>query len=295
MCGLLGKIAAMLVLAGGITAHADESTGDAAASLNEQYSALRDKLKHNGFDKPLYLESTDKDGKLKAHVYAVLDQSYATVRSELQRPERWCDILILHPNTKYCRPQVEHAGTALNVAIGRKSAQQLEQSYRVHFAFDVQSVDEHHLGVFLQAGKGPFGTRDYRILLEAVPLPTGQTFIHFAYSYAYGTAAKLALLAYLNTKGSSKVGFTVTGRDENGQPAYIRGLRGLIERNVMRYYLAIDAHFGALSAPATARVDKRLNDYYAATESYARQLHESNRHDYVALKRKEHARQQLPL
>ncbi len=276
-------------------ARANDSTGDAAAILTEKHAAVLGKLEHNGFAKPLYLESNDADGNLRAHVYAVLDEPYANVRAELQQPERWCDILILHPNTKYCRPESVRAGTALNVNIGRKSDQPVEQSYRVDFAFHVQSADERYLGVFLKAGKGPFGTRDYHILLEAVPLQSGQTFIHFAYSYAYGTAAKLALLAYLNTKGSSKVGFTVTGRGKDGELAYIRGLRGLIERNVMRYYLAIEAHFGALSAPADARVDKRLNDYYAATEHYPRQLHETDQRDYVALKRKEYARQQDPL
>jgi hypothetical protein len=144
----------------------------------------------------------------------------------------------------------------------------------------------------LQADKGPVGTRDYRLLLEAVPLRNGQTFLHLGYSYGYGATAKLALLAYLGTAGRGKVGFTVTGRKRDGQPVYVDGLRGVIERNTMRYYLAIEAYLDALSLPLPAQLDKRLADWYAATEHYARQLHEISRREYFELKRKEVERQQ---
>src|SRR3546814_16967541 len=61
-------------------------------------------------------------------------------------------------------------------------------------------------------------------------------------SYGYGVAGRMAMQAYLATAGSAKVGFTVTGKDGHGQPIHIGGMRGAIERNAMRYYLAIDTH-----------------------------------------------------
>ena len=55
--------------------------------------------------------------------------------------------------------------------------------------------------------------------------------------------------SYLATAGSSKVGFSVVDRKADGTPVHIRNLRGVIERNTMRYYLAIEAFLGAHAAP----------------------------------------------
>ncbi len=67
-------------------------------------------------------------------------------------------------------------------------------------------------------------------------------------------------------------------------------MRGLVERNTMRYYLAIEAYLGALSAPPPARLEKSLHDWFAAIEGYPRQLHELEQGEYLAMKRNEYAR-----
>jgi hypothetical protein len=128
--------------------------------------------------------------------------------------------------------------------------------------------------------------------VAAVPLGTGRTFLHLSYSYAYGLAGRVALQAYLATAGASKVGFTVAGRDGNGQPIYIGGVRGAIERNVMRYYLAIDAHLASMGAPPGQQLEKRIETWFDATERYPRQLHEMDRATYLAMKRGESERRQ---
>jgi hypothetical protein len=144
----------------------------------------------------------------------------------------------------------------------------------------------------LEARRGPVGTRDYRIVVSAVPLDAGRTFMHLSYSYGYGIAGRLAMQAYMATAGASKVGFTVTGRDANGQPVLIGGVRGAIERNVMRYYLAIDAHLESLSVPPEQRLEKRIATWFDETERYPRQLREMDRESYIAMKRVESERQQ---
>jgi hypothetical protein len=139
------------------------------------------------------------------------------------------------------------------------------------------------------------GTRDYRITLEAVPLDKGRTFMHLSYSYVIGGMGRFAMQAYLSTAGAHKVGFSVTGKDENGQPIYIGGVRGALERNVMRYYLAIDAHLVSLGAPPEQQLEKRLDTWFNSSERYAKQLHEMDRSEYIALKRSEFGRQQALL
>jgi hypothetical protein len=134
-------------------------------------------------------------------------------------------------------------------------------------------------------------TRDYRIVFEAVPLGRGETFVHFTYAYGYGTPGRLAAQAYLGTVGSRKVGFTVAGTDADGRPKYVGGMRGAVERNTMRYYLAVDAYLGALSAPPRERMEKSLRDWFAATERYPRQLREIEQGEYLEMKRREYQRQ----
>jgi hypothetical protein len=112
------------------------------------------------------------------------------------------------------------------------------------------------------------------------------------YAYGYGTAARIAMKAYLATVGSGKVGFSVVGKDEEGKPQYVGGVLGVVERNTMRYYLAIDAYLDSLALPAGEQQDKRLRDWFAATERYARQLHELNENEYLTMKKSEVARQQ---
>ena len=65
----------------------------------------------------------------------------------------------------------------------------------------------------------------------------------------------------------------------------------MVERNTMRYYLAIEAYLDALATPAPLRLDKRLNDWYASTERYPLQLHELDRNEYLTMKHKEIRRQ----
>ncbi len=143
----------------------------------------------------------------------------------------------------------------------------------------------------LDAATGPVGTRDYRIIVSAIPVDGGKTFLHLSYSYGYGMAGKIAMQAYLGTVGADKIGFTVTGRDAGGRPLYIGGMRGAVERNAMRYYLAIDAYLDSLAIPREQQVERRINAWFTATERFPRQLHEMDRGTYVSMKRSEYERQ----
>jgi len=59
----------------------------------------------------------------------------------------------------------------------------------------------------------------------------------------------------------------------------------------MRYYLAIDAYLDSLAAPPAQQLDRRLQQWFDATEKFPRQLHEVERDDYLRMKRDEVGRQ----
>jgi hypothetical protein len=265
-----------------------------ATALRARHDAMRERLEHSQFQQRLVLESVDGEHSLASDVYSTVDYPLATLSAALTSPQHWCDLLILHLNVKYCRPVARGSGSFLSVAIGRKYDQPLDDAYRVEFAFGVAASNPEYVAVDLDAAKGPLGTTNYRITLEAVALDPGHSFLHLRYSYRYGLEARLAMDAYLATAGAGKVGFTtVDGADERG-PRFIGGMRGAVERNTVRYYLAIDAYLGTLPAPAAQRFEQSLGRWYDATEHYAHQLHEVDRATYLAMKRREYLRQQQP-
>jgi len=268
-----------------VAAHAEPEPGSAAA-LRATYAQLAGRLAAGPFGSPLALESRQSGDRVQGAVYAMVEHPFAALRDGLDGARQWCAVLILHLNVKDCRP----VPGGLSVYLGRKTPQAPEEAERLDFAYRTLGDGPAYLAVALSADGGPAGTRDYRIRLDAVPLDARRSFLALSYSYAYGMAARIALKAYLATLGRGKAGFTVLGRLPDGTPEYIGGLRGIVERNIMRYYLAIDAYLGALSAPPEARPEKSMRDWFAATERYPRQLHELGRAEYLEMKRAEIAR-----
>ena len=263
-----------------------------AGALRSKQAALREQLANNQFGRALAIESTETSGNLKGDVYAVADQPYAVVGPALQGMDHWCDILMLHLNVKDCGWRGSGATSALNVAIGRKFDQPVADAHKVEFSYRVVANTADYLQVQLSAESGPMGTKDYHIVLEATPIDAKKSFVHMSYSYGFGMAAQIAMQGYLATLGRNKVGFTIVDRKSDGTPVYEGNVRGVIERNAMRYYLAIDAYLAALSAPAADQPEKRIRGWIAMVERYPKQLREMEPEEYLVMKRKELARQQ---
>jgi len=265
---------------------------DSVTTLRAKYASLGEQLLQNQFKRPLVLDSAETPNRLKGDIYAIVDYPFGAVNAGLNNPDHWCDVLLLHLNTKYCHAVAGPSGTTLRVHIGKKTPQELAAAPRIEFNYSVAVATPGYIEFILNAKDGPLGTSDYLILLEAVALPNAKTFLHLTYSYSMNFAGQMAVQTYLGTIGSDKVGFTVIGKQADGQPVYIGGVRGLVERNTMRYYLAIDAFLGAANAVPAAQLEKRLQSWFTAVERYPRQLHEMDRGEYLEMKRAEHLRQQ---
>ena len=255
-----------------------------AAALREKHDALQPQLQKNAFQKPLSLASTESGNAVSGDIFAVVAAPFEQAAPALAQPESWCEILLLQFNVKLCRAAAQGEAANLEVRIARKPDQPAEQAYKVAFNYRVETRAPDYVRVRLNADQGPVGTRDYRIVLEAAPLADGRTFVHLFYAYGFGGTGKIAMQLYLGGSGADKVGFTSAG----GAGQLVGGMRGVIERNTMRYYLAIEAFLGALGNPPQARFDKAARDFFAGTERYKRQLHEMDEARYLALKRQDY-------
>jgi hypothetical protein len=261
-----------------------------ANALLEKHAELKNSLAQNQYRRPLFLESVETADTVSSTAYAVLDSPFPAVSETFKKPDHWCDVLILHINTKYCQATTNNNPSTLAVNIGKKTPQTLSESFSLEFSYSLISSSPDYLAVRLHADKGPLSTTDYQMVLQAVPLPESKTFINLRYSYGYGLTGRLAMQAYLATIGRGKVGFSKLSQ-EPGSP-YVGGMRGTVERNTMRYFLAIEAYLASLKQPPAKQFNSRIQYWFDATEQYPKQLHEVDRTDYFEMKKDEYLRQQ---
>ena len=272
-------------------ARAAEPTSSPDKVLLDKYVEIKGKLEKNQFGLPLYLESEAKGDNLQGDVYGIIDYPYYSFGDALQLPAEWCSITPLDLNIKACTYRKVDNQYELTLYSGNKHYQPPESANKLELKFHVVANSPDYLHISLTADKGPFFTRDYRIGLEAVALDKARTFVHFRYSYSYGMFVRILIKTYFATAGHDKMGFSIVGIDKNSNPIYVTGVRGALERNAVRYYLAILAYMDTLKFPANERFDKRIDEWFNLTEKYHRQLFEIDKEEYLTSKRKEHNNQ----
>ncbi len=261
-----------------LPAHAAEG-----ADLRATFQAMRSRLASTPLQRPMVLESTDTATGLKGDVFAVVNHPLQTIDNALAQPAQWCEALLLHLNNRACTvSNGVDGGKQITLSVVRKYDQPVDSAFVLPFSFRVVDASRDHLEFALGAASGPLGTSNYRIALEAIALDPQHSFLHFSYAYDEGFLAHTATQAYLATFGRNKVGFTIVGHKPDGKPDYIRGTRGLVERNAMRYFLAVDSYLGTAADPSS-----RWNAWFTATEKYPEQLHEVGRATYLELKKED--------
>jgi len=272
-------------------ASAAEKPRRGADILLDTYHRNMARLETNSFGLPLFLESFERDDRVHVDIYGIFDYPFSSIVNVLRVPANWCDIASLHPNVKACTYRELPGSWLLTFYIGRKVYRPPEATRQVIYRY--RNVDQQpgYLDVILTADAGPLGTKDHRMRFEAVPLDRGRTFVHVSYEYSDSVILRLAEKGYFATLGRGKAGFTVTGTDRKGNPVYIGGPRGAIERNAVRYYLAIQSFMNTLPYPEGKRFSMRISEWYDLTTRYRKQLFELDKKDYLTFKTKEHKNQ----
>ena len=267
---------------------------DSSAALRARYVALSEQLEHSAIQRGLYLESTDNSRAPRGDAYAVINYPFAKVAAAFATPANWCESLILHLNVQYCRAGTRDGSPQLSAALGKKTNQPLDDTHRIDLVYKVAESSADFTRIEFSSRKGPLGTGNYLIVLELNALDEQRSFMHLQYSYTQGWLTRWATSVYFSTRGRDKVGFTWIHEDDE-PPHLVRGIRGALERNTMRYYLAIEAYLHTLGSPAPQRFEQSLERWFADTERFALQLHEVEQNDYITMKRGQYLRQQAVL
>ena len=281
--------ATLLIFAGSASAVAKPRPGEEL--LLDTYHRNLARLESNSFALPLFLESYEQAERVHVDVYGIFASPFSSIVAALKKPANWCDIVSLHPNIKACTYGELPGGGLLTFYVGRKVYQPPEDARQVIYSYRVVKQQPGYLDIVLSADQGPFGTVDHHMRFEALPLAGEKTFVHVSYEYSDSVALRLAGKAYFATLGLGKVGFTVTGTDKNGKAVYIGGPRGAIERNAVRYYLAIQTFMKTLRYPEKQIFSRRINEWYDLTTPFRRQLFDLDKEDYLTNKTIEHQNQ----
>jgi len=285
-----------VMLFSAVSASAFEKPSQGAEFLLEGYGRNLAGLKTNNFGIPLVVASKELDDRVQVDVYGIFDHRFSAIAKVLSAPENWCDILALFPNVKACTYK-ELSGLSgvslLTFYLGRMVYQSPLEARQVLFRYRTLEQQQNYLDILLNAEQGPFATKDHRIRCEAVPIDAERTFIHVSYSYRDSKALRFASKVYFSTLGRDKVGFTVTSKDANGDPVYLGGARGAVERNAVRCFFAIQSVMNSLRYPDERRFNSRINNWYDLTTRFRKQLFDLNKADYLSYKSKEHKNQLL--
>jgi hypothetical protein len=293
-----GALAGALVAAAVAAAEpgVDAAPADRAA-FERVYERLAVDLRESPFGEPLLVEaSVDDDTVVQGDVFSVIEHPFERVSRVLGTAEAWCDILTLHHNVKSCREAAAGtepaAGVALEIETARKYYVPPQGRTPRTYQLDASGSRPELLRAALRAERGPFGVRDMSLEIFGMAAEPGRSFLHLRYAYSPGFFTRAATRTFLATVGRGKIGFTVTGRDEDGEPIYVGGVQGAVERNAMRYHLAVVAYLDTLAVPEDERFERRIARWFELTERYSEQLFEMSRDDYLQTKRRERSDQQ---
>jgi hypothetical protein len=264
------------------------ATADSAAELRARYRELVTTVDSNPFHAPLTVSSREQGEVVSAEVYGVIDKPFAQVAKVIASPRGWCEFMLLSLHIKTCTQQGNGDDGKVTLYLGTKDYQTPDASYEITYVFAVTS-DQEHVLVGLDAPTGPMGSKRNHIMVEAVPV-NGHTILHFLSSIQLSGVSRIATSTYLATIGRSRIGFT-TIMNEAGLPVPIKGVQGMIERNAMRYFLALQSHLEGQSVPEERRFEWRMDDWFERTERFHDQLYETPKEKYLVNKRRERANQ----
>lgn len=273
--------------------YSSPSYADANALLN-RYDKVKSNLKiHSQFSTPLYIASETDGPVLRGEVYGLIvnpDVTYEQLIKTFTNHTNWCEFIPLHLNVKGCIHTVENNKKFIRFYVGRKHYEAMDDVYALKYQFKVLQTTSNYCKIALTAPTGPSGTRNYLFQVEALKM-NGKTLFRIVSQYQSSKRSRFGTNIYLKTMGKKKIGFSVVGADANGKPIYVKGVKGIIERNVVRYFLAGKAFITLQRSKNSRQYQERLSNWFDETERYHKQLYEMSKKKYLQTKLREHENQ----
>lgn len=260
--------------------------GSTAVELTEKYEEIEDDLLENVYDMPIYMESNNDENLIRGKVYGIIHQPFNTVSKALSSVSSLCEIAPLHLNIKACTYEYINNQCRVTFYSGRKFYQKADDVRDIKYTFKVKAINNDYFSVILTEEQ--HDSKDFNVQVAAIPLTDNSTFFYISYQYQYGFFMHAAMSTYLATFGYNKVGFSIIGKDKNSKPIYVDGIRGVIERNIVRYYFAVKSYLETQKVAKNEQFESRISYWFDLTEKYHKQLYEMDKPDYLKYKKLEY-------
>ena len=265
--------------------------GEAAPQrFRSYYQELQEAARSGPFGFPLLVRSEERENVVSGEIRAIVDHPFETLEATLIRPSSWCDFLPMNPNIKTCTFQAESQEARLTLYIGTRNYRSPEAATKQAYRFLVRTHQPRYAAISLSASEGLLGTKAHQFEFEAGGV-ANETVVALRSSYEPSALSRLVTAVYLATVGRDKIGFSRQRNGDGTDAGYVRGVQGMIERSVMRYFFALKAFLDSQRLPLDRQFEARLNTLYDLMELYPAQLRQMEKAEYLDIKRRERQNQ----
>jgi hypothetical protein len=277
-------LAVILGLLAPVAVHAQEPSAGA--------SGLRDRL-HAAVSRPglgglpVHARVSVAENVVQSEILAVFAHRHPQLTALLENGRGWCEIVVLHPNVKACTHEPAGGHQRVVIYTGTKHYQPARLSRAHHHDLRIERREPGYLMARLLPAPDKLADGAEPVVIEAVDIDGERTGLRVQYRQRLNAWTRLASATYFATFGRDKVGFSRRGADGGANTAYVDGLVGAIERNIVRYFLAMETHLAVGGGDSPEKHEQRLAHWFASTERHARQLHELDWEEYLDIKRRE--------
>jgi hypothetical protein len=279
-----------LVATLGLPARVSWGSEAAPQRFRGYYQELQEAARRGPFGFPLQVRSEERGDVVNAEALGIMDHPLQAFRAAVTEPASWCEFIPLNLNIKACTVQWEGREPLITLYLGGKGYLTSESASQQPYRFAVRARQPEYVTASLSALQGLMGTKTHQLEFEAASV-AGKTVVALRSSYEQSAASKLATAIYLATVGRDKIGFSRERGGPDGQASFVKGAQGIIERNLMRYYLILKAFLDIQSLPEARRFEAHLSAVYDLMERYPAQLHEMEKAEYLDVKRRERQNQ----
>jgi hypothetical protein len=268
--------------------HTSWGADDVVQRFSAYYKELQEDTDNGPFGLPLQVRSEEREDRISAEIFGIFDYPFQAFAGLLTQPASWCEFVSLTPNIKACTFQGNGKDVILTLYVGWKGYRAPESASAQPYQFVVHSRRSDYAAMSVSAAEGLLGTRAHRFDVEAANV-AGKTVFAMRSSYEPSALSKLVTTVYLATLGREKIGFSRV--PDGAQVGHVRGIQGMIERNVVRYYLALKAFVDTQGLPTGRQFEARINTAYDLMDTYPAQLRLMEKTEYLDVKRRERMNQ----
>ena len=252
------------------------------------YQELLEATQHGPFGLPLKVYSEEHENRVSAEIRGIIDQPFPVLAGLLTHPASWCEFVPLTPNVKACTFQGDGQEAVLTLYVGWRGYRSPEAASPQSYGFVVRARRPEYAAISVSAAEGLLGTKAHRFEVEAASV-AGKTVFVMRSSYEPSALSRMITSVYLATWGRDRIGFSRV--QDGADSGYVRGIQGMIERNAMRYYLALKAFLDTQDLPANRQFEARISTAYDLMDLYPAQLRLMEKAEYVDIKRRERLNQ----